>query len=98
MPDWLDADGYVRLDTAAHDIADCQLCDTDGLRNGFPCDHQDHRQAAQRGMDAIRKAMGWKTPDTPQKAAHVAHSPSNGHPNTTDTNTETEIAGKRESF
>lgn len=37
----------------------CELCDHDGTRNGFACDHIDHRPAAARGMAAIREAMGW---------------------------------------
>lgn len=37
----------------------CDLCDRDGTRNGFACDHIDHRPAAKRGMAKIRAAMGW---------------------------------------
>ena len=40
-------------------IDECGLCDGDGQRNGFPCDHTDHRPAAARGMAKIREAMGW---------------------------------------
>ena len=44
----------------AQDAIDaCQLCDRDGIRNGFPCDHTDHADAARRGMNMIRQAMGW---------------------------------------
>ena len=40
-------------------IDDCNLCDENGIRNGFACDHIDHRPAAARGMAKIRAAMGW---------------------------------------
>lgn len=41
-------------------IANCQLCDDDGYTPGnVVCDHRDHRPAAQRGMAAVRAAMGW---------------------------------------
>ena len=40
-------------------IASCDLCDSEGIRNGFACDHVDHRPAAKRGMAKIRAAMGW---------------------------------------
>lgn len=43
-------------------IANCKLCDDDGYTPGnVVCDHRDHRPAAQRGMAAIRAAMGWPT-------------------------------------
>lgn len=48
---------YRRRAQAAIDA--CDLCDHDGQRNGFPCDHIDHRPAAARGMAKIREAMGW---------------------------------------
>jgi hypothetical protein len=44
------------------DIDSCNLCDNHGHRNGFNCDHIDHKAAAQRGIALIRQAMGWKTP------------------------------------
>lgn len=50
--------GYVADHQAA--IDDCQLCDRDGNRNGFPCDHIDHAIAARRGMDMIRDALARK--------------------------------------
>lgn len=40
-------------------ITRCTLCDGDGYRGGAVCDHQDHRDAAKRGMAAVRQAMGW---------------------------------------
>jgi len=43
----------------AQAVAECDLCDPDGIRNGFACDHVDHRPAAARGMAKIRAAMGW---------------------------------------
>ena len=43
----------------AQAIAECDLCDHEGTRNGFACDHIDHRPAAARGMARIRAAMGW---------------------------------------
>lgn len=47
-------------------IANCQLCDDDGYTPGHVvCDHRDHRPAAQRGMAAIRAAMGWPTTPGP---------------------------------
>ena len=55
-------DRYRAAQDAQHAITDCRLCDTHGLRNGFPCDHIDHTQAARRGMDMIRETMGWTTP------------------------------------
>ncbi|TPW93675.1 hypothetical protein [Mycolicibacterium fortuitum] len=48
-------------------INNCQLCDEDGYApRHVVCDHRDHRPAAQRGMAAIRAAMGW--PSTQQPA------------------------------
>lgn len=43
-------------------IDDCRLCDDNGDRAGFPCDHTDHTVAAKRGMDMIRATMGWTQP------------------------------------
>ncbi|QPG70013.1 hypothetical protein [Mycolicibacterium mucogenicum] len=46
----------------------CNLCDTDGMHNGFPCHHTDHAETARRHSAKIRAAMGWPaagTPDTP---------------------------------
>lgn len=41
-------------------IDECALCEPDGLtRDGFQCDHVDHAAAARRGMDMVRRAMGW---------------------------------------
>ncbi|WP_458317133.1 hypothetical protein [Mycolicibacterium brisbanense] len=52
-------------------VANCELCDDDGYTpRHVVCDHRDHRPAAQRGMAAIRAAMGW--PGT---------SPAQGHEN-----------------
>ena len=38
-------------------IDECGLCDSDGLRNGFPCDHVDYGAIAKRGIDAVRAAL-----------------------------------------
>jgi len=42
-------------------IANCGLCDDEGYRGATPCDHIDHRPAYERGMTAVREAMGWDT-------------------------------------
>lgn len=68
----LDADGRVILDPDherpkhlhAEAIAQCTLCDTDGLRAGFPCDHIDRTETNQRGIQAVRDALRTK-PSTP---------------------------------
>jgi len=43
------------------EITECEFCDDDGVRlNGLGrCDHVDHGAASKRGMDMIRRAMGW---------------------------------------
>ena len=38
-------------------IDECDLCDPDGLRGGFPCDHVDYGAIAKRGIDAVRAAL-----------------------------------------
>lgn len=43
-------------------IRACDLCDTQGLRDGLPCRHIDHQAAARRGLATIRAQMGWNTP------------------------------------
>ena len=43
----------------SHAITRCDLCDDDGMRGIYRCDHVDHASAAQRGMAMIRAAMGW---------------------------------------
>ncbi len=45
---------------AAKAIAHCALCDSEGYRGGQVCDHEDHTEAAKRGMAMVRKVMGWK--------------------------------------
>lgn len=67
MPDRLDENGFVATpaqpSTPAHwspaAITACSLCDDHGYRGAAVCDHEDHQEAAKRGMDAIRAAMGW---------------------------------------
>lgn len=41
------------------ETARCDLCDDDGMRGMYACDHVDHAGAAQRGMTVIRSIMGW---------------------------------------
>ena len=49
-------------------IVNCPLCDENGYRGALVCDHIDRTKTRQRGMAAIRKAMGWPTPpETPEK-------------------------------
>lgn len=43
----------------ATETARCDLCDDNGMRGMHLCDHIDHAAAAKRGMDTIRRAMGW---------------------------------------
>lgn len=41
-------------------IANCDLCDDNGYNAARRvCDHVDHRPAYERGMAAVREAMGW---------------------------------------
>lgn len=63
MPDRYgeDADPDIERITDPYLIANCDLCDDDGNRGGFPCDHVDHQAAAKRGMAMVREAMGWKS-------------------------------------
>lgn len=63
----LDENGFARIDEPDDDpqlaraqaIAHCDMCDDDGYRGHTVCDHQDHRPAAQRGINLIRETMGW---------------------------------------
>ncbi|MEU9805462.1 hypothetical protein [Mycobacterium sp. NPDC050853] len=49
-----------------HDaIRNCDLCDTNGIRDELPCRHVDHAEAARRGLAAIRAQMGWNPPPGP---------------------------------
>ena len=43
----------------ATETARCNLCDENGMRGMYACDHIDYSAAAKRGMDMIRDAMGW---------------------------------------
>lgn len=38
-------------------IADCELCDDNGYRGHYVCDHIDYQAAAIRGMAMIRQAL-----------------------------------------
>ena len=44
------------------EIAECELCDDDGLRlNGlYKCDHIDYGAIAKRGIAKVRAALGSK--------------------------------------
>lgn len=48
-------------------IRNCRLCDTDGYRGTTVCNHQDHANAAARGMNTIRQAMGWTKTTTTEE-------------------------------
>lgn len=56
LDDDIDPDRPPHL--AREAVAACELCDADGYRNGVVCDHQDHREAAERGMAKIREILG----------------------------------------
>lgn len=51
-------------------IDNCDLCDGDGYRGSLVCDHVDYRPIAERGIAAVRAAMGW------------SGAPAHRHPNT----------------
>lgn len=64
----LDDRGFVILDApddtnptpADHNpaaVANCHLCDDDGLRGGFRCTHIDYAAAAARGREKCRQAL-----------------------------------------
>jgi len=53
------ADPAVRAAAMAAIPARCDLCDDHGMRGMYVCDHIDHASVAKRGMDMIRRAMGW---------------------------------------
>lgn len=38
-------------------IVECPLCDQDGYRGGYVCNHVDYAEIAARGMEAVRKAL-----------------------------------------
>ena len=59
QPEDADEFGPAYRQHAQAAIDACALCDHEGTRNGFACDHIDHRPAAARGMAKIRAAMGW---------------------------------------
>lgn len=46
----------------AAEIERCGLCDAEGYLGSTVCDHRDHAEAAKRGMELVREAMGWQTP------------------------------------
>ncbi|CAA0129308.1 Uncharacterised protein [Mycolicibacterium vanbaalenii] len=80
MPDEmrLDENSRVILDPQPPDhrhpqaIQACPLCDTEGIRGGFPCHHTDHAAAAKRGKAAcIAQLKAKRTPtDTTQPETH----------------------------
>ena len=54
---------YAAENATHHDpraIVACDLCDDEGYRGLTVCDHIDHTAAARRGMEKIRRAMGWQ--------------------------------------
>lgn len=62
----LDEDGRVILDVPDREwaaqvramaVVACELCDDDGYRGGTVCDHEDHTEAAKRGMALVREAL-----------------------------------------
>ena len=38
-------------------VENCGLCNSDGYRGGTVCDHEDHTEAAKRGMELVREAL-----------------------------------------
>jgi len=87
MTTHLNDDGTARLtepdpQARALAIAHCHLCDDDGYRNGaIPCDHIDRTQTAQRGIAAVRAAMGWNDKShacNPKSAPETRTAPGNG--------------------
>lgn len=57
MTGHLNPDGTVNLDVEPEDptartmaIVNCGLCDDDGYRGGFVCDHRDHTAEAGRAV------------------------------------------------
>lgn len=62
MPDrYGENDPDIAAMTDHRAIDACGLCDEHGQRIGTPwvCDHVDHAGAAERGMDMVRRTMGW---------------------------------------
>ncbi|MGQ9348924.1 hypothetical protein [Mycolicibacterium gilvum] len=41
-------------------IVNCGMCDDDGYAGLRVCDHIDHTEAARRGMEKVRAALGLK--------------------------------------
>lgn len=65
--DWPDIPSPRDIDTRATNawaVANCGLCDGDGYRGSLVCDHVDYRPIAERGIAAVRAAMGWMGPTT----------------------------------
>lgn len=46
-------DAYDRM----CEIAECELCDDNGMNGMFVCDHVDYAAAARRGMELIWAAL-----------------------------------------
>jgi hypothetical protein len=57
--------GPTRAQLRAIAIRACDLCDEHGYRGSYVCDHEDHRDAAKRGMAAVRAALGLPADNTP---------------------------------
>lgn len=54
-----DTDPDITRITDPQNVTECHLCDEHGYRGAFVCDHVDHQAAAKRGMDMVRRSMGW---------------------------------------
>ena len=59
-------------------ITECTICDDDGYHGNIVCDHIDRTETAARGIDQIRRAMGWNT----QPPQNQPENPPTGQPGT----------------
>lgn len=56
-PDYRPTDDDHRRFIEAKLIADCDLCDDEGVRGMLVCDHTDYAEIAKRGMAKVRAAL-----------------------------------------
>lgn len=56
-PTYQAADDDHRRFVEAKLIADCELCDDEGMRGMLRCDHTDYGAIAKRGMAKVRAAL-----------------------------------------
>ena len=56
-------------------IAACALCDPDGYRGSTICDHQEHREAARRGMELVRAEIAKAKGERPPVGNHTGVTP-----------------------